>query len=665
MNKRLAIIAILLIAALSVGYMAVGGKSGKTSPGTGAQSTVYRMLYSAEVTTLNYLHTGNTNDLKVAANVVDCLVEYDIYGVVKPSLAVSWEHNEDYTIWTFKIREGVKWVDNDGKEVAEVTAHDWVSTTAYVNDAHNNSSLQYMYDGIVRNAQVYYDQTASIMDAEEAVKSGRAETMEKYYATNNIDASNFISFGEVGVKALDDYTLEFTMEVPCPFFISVLSYASFMPVYGPFLEEHGDNFGVDNEKLLYNGAYVLKTFEPQARRVLTANPIYWDKGNVFIGNIEYTYNAREVSLAPTMFLRGEVDYAVIGADLLDEWLSKDETKDSVRPSSVERSYSYFHLFNFEPRFDKQYQPENWILAANNENFRKSIMAGIDRIKAISVIDPYTPLSLLNNTITPAFFATGGGRDYVEFEPLKAIAEGSLSFNEEKALEYKKAAMAELKAAGATFPVKVLMPYSPSTINWDKQCQIIEQQLETLLGTDYIDIIVDTGPSTNFLSEIRRSGKYAFMKCNWGADYADPQTWTDPFKTGNSYNFMYTDAAKVIGGKPVTSKSRQTQALVGEYYRLMGIARNSFTDETERYQAFAEAEAFLIEHALALPFSVDTLGYVAARLDPFDAQFSAFGVVIHRFKGRKLLEKPMNIEQYNVAYEKWTRERAEAIAAAAR
>ena len=89
-------------------------------------------------------------------------------------------------------------------------------------------------------------------------------------------------------------------------------------------------------------------------------------------------------------------------------------------------------------------------------------------------------------------------------------------------------MTELTAEGATFPIKVLMKYNPSTTNWAEECAVVEQQMEGVLGTDFIDIIVEAGPSDSFLTQVRRSGDYAFMKCGWGADYADPETWTDPF-----------------------------------------------------------------------------------------------------------------------------------------
>ena len=79
----------------------------------------------------------------------------------------------------------------------------------------------------------------------------------------------------------------------------------------------------------------------------------------------------------------------------------------------------------------------------------------------------------------------------------------------------------------TFPIKVQMPYNPTSTDWDKQCQVFKQQLEGVLndGFDFIDIIITAGPSDSFLSSVRRNGKFAFLQCNWGADYSDPQTET--------------------------------------------------------------------------------------------------------------------------------------------
>ncbi|MDR2078147.1 MAG: hypothetical protein LBP74_00315, partial [Treponema sp.] len=256
----------------------------------------------------------------------------------------------------------------------------------------------------------------------------------------------------------------------------------------------------------------------------------------------------------------------------------------------------------------------------------------------------------------------------QYPAIKAIAERD-SFNTAEALAYKEKALPELRAAGAKFPIKMLMPYNPANStdpNWDKECQVVEQQLEALLGTDYIDIIVEAGPAAGFLAAVRRSGKYAFMKCNWGADYADPQTWTDPFRAvNNTYNFMAHEPSRAIDGKPSVNKPPATRAMTDEYYALVRKAVALTTEEAPRYAAFAEAEAYLINHAVVIPHSIETVGYVADRTDPFAIQYAPYGLAGYRFKGIKILDKPMSNAEFKAAYARWKTERAAAVAAAAK
>ena len=647
-------LALLLAGAMTLSLAACGGGVDGGSADDGR--SVFRRLYGSEVETLNYLYTSNTNDYEMCANMVDCLVEYDQYGVMQPALAESWEHNDDYTEWTFHIRQGVKWMDAEGNEVADVTANDWVSAARWVNDAANNSSNQYMYNGIVKNAEAYFNYTAYLLESENGTRTTDDEG-------NPIEPVAEVSFDDVGVKAVDDYTLVYTMEAPCTYFPTVLSYTTYMPVYGPFLEEMGDSFGVDNYSVLYNGAYIMTQFEPPNQRILTKNETYWDKDNVFIDEIQYLYNTSATQLGPESFIRGEVDWAQIDASILSAWLEDPERQNMVSPSRANVSFSYFFCFNFEPRFDDSLDPDNWLLAVNNENFRQSIRYGLDRINALTVVEPEDPESLLNRTITPATFTSAAGLDYTQYPALQEIS-SSDGFNEELALQYKDAAVEELTAAGATFPIQMYMRYNPDTANWDRECQVIEQQLEGLLGSDYIDIVVEAGPSTNFLSTVRRAGDYGFMKCNWGADYADPQTWTDPFKeTSNSYNFMGTDEGTVIGQEPCVNKSAETQALTDQYYDLIEAAKAITTDTEARYAAFAEAEAFLIDHAFVIPFSISNDGYIATRLNIFEAQYAPYGMALQSYKFQKLREEPMSMDEYNELYAQWETAREAALAAA--
>lgn len=635
-------LALLLAGAMTLALAACGGDTTSTTAptSTGAEGesgpAVYRKLYGSEVSTMNYLTTNTILEQTVGANVVDCLVEYDSYGNLQPALAESWTVSDDNLVYTFTIRQGVKWVDSTGAEVAELTAEDFVTAAAYVLDANNASGTAASYFGVVKNAEAYFNYTSYLITSENGTKTTDADG-------NPIEVVEPVDFAEVGVKALDEYTLEYTLEKPVPYFLSSLTYVCYMPVYGPFLEEMGSSFGAATgpDTLLYCGAYILSEFSPQQTHVYTKNESYWDADQVYIDQIVETYNSQYTTVGPQMVKTGEVDQADIGADILDAWLLDPATADVVSKYRTEVDYSYFYCFNFQPTFDAEYEPENWKIAVNNENFRQSLMAGLDRVRELSVLDPNDPQSLAINSITPPGFTSADGKDYTQYGDLAAIMARD-SFNEEAALEYKALAVEELTAAGATFPVKVLVRYNPATVDWDKECAVIEQQMEGLLGSDYIDIITVAGPESNFLTEVRRSGDYAFMKCGWGADYADPQTWTDPFYGDYMYAFL-TEAMEA--GDPVADT-------VAEYRTLVEAAMAETSDMAKRYELFATAEAFLINHALAVPFSTNQTAYQAVKLNVFETQYAPFGVSGLRYKGQHLQDHYVSMEEFEANQAAW-------------
>ena len=590
-----------------------------------SEGNSFRSLYSGEVTTLNYLTTATTNDFSLSSNIIDTLVEYDEYGQIQPSLANEWKVSDDGLTWTFFLRDNAVWVTYEGEYVANVTANDFVSAAKYLlNDKNASGTADIFYD-VIKGAEDYYNSTIVPEGADAAPLD--------------------VDFDTVGVKALDDYTLEYTLTAPCPYFESMLTYVCFMPVYEPFLIEKGDQFGVANapDTVLYCGAYLLSEFKPQEKRVLVKNNANWDADKVYIETIEYIYNKEASVISAEMYRRGEIDSASIDATIANEWLSQEETASLIRPVRQTGFYTYFYAFNFDPQFNAAYEPENWKIAANNEAFRKSIYYGLDRVKAMLITEPDNPESIIFNTVTPPDFVTENGVDFTNIGALAPItALGTDTFNEAKALEMKAQAMEEMAAAGATFPVKILMKYNPGTSGWDAECQIVEQQLEALLGTDYIDIIIEAGPSTGFLTAVRRSGDYALLKCNWGPDYADPQTYTDPFDVGNNYNFMDK------GADP---------AEMAEYYDLVKAAKEITGDIAARYEAFAKAEAYIIERAYIIPFGYGNGGYTASRTNPFTTQYAPFGISNYRYKGTMLVDEPMDTDAYFDAYDLWLEERA--------
>ena len=587
-----------------------------------ADGTTYTVLYASEVSTLNYLIASTQWDQTVGANIVDTLIEYDSTGKIIPGLAETWENSEDGLVWTFHLRQGQKWYDYTGAEIAEVTANDFVAALKYVLTPEYNSAVEYAVEGArIKNANAYY--TGEITD-----------------------------FAEVGVKALDDYTLEYTLDAPLPYFLSSLTYVCFLPAYGPQLEELGTDFGTSNDKIYYSGAYIMDEFEPQVRHHYVKNANNWDADNIHIEAIERIYNPESSTLSPVLALRGEVDSASLDNNIIDEW--KQTNPDIVTRGRAVPDYSYFYCFNFDPKYDESYGPENWRIAVNNANFRHSIMSAFDRLYAMRALEPENPETVLQNTVTPAGFSAIDGTDF----SLLPAFDGTLDnyFNAEAALAYKKAAVAELTEAGVTFPVKMVMTYRADDSDWENEYILLKQQIEGVLGTDYIECVLYAGSTENFLASTRRAGVYSFMRCNWGADYADPETWTDPFKintdsetgaiVGNSYNkmdLMLTDDY---------AKFAETRDILNAYYAAVEEAKAVVVDLTDRYNKFATAEAMLINNAMVVPYYISPADYQVTKLNIFEGEYAPFGISILRFKYQHLSDEFMTAEAYEAAFEAW-------------
>ncbi len=595
--------------------LALGGCASPATPTTpAAKSADFSTVYSGELTTLNYLVTGSENEQAVAANTVDGLVEYDALGVMKPSLAKSWKVSDDGLTWTFTLREGVKWVTYEGKEYAEVTAQDFVDALKYSFNKANASKTANVAYSVIKGGKDYFDGKAT-------------------------------DFNAVGVKAADKYTLVYTLEKPVPYFLTMLTYVSFMPVNGKFLGEVKDKFGTDNKTILYNGAYLMKTFEPQNLREFVKNETYWDKGNVFINKLTHKYNKEATTLAPELFARGEISSAGIPSATLDSWMKDSAKKAQVRPASTS-FYTYFYAFNFDPKFDAQYEPNNWKVAVNNVNFRKSVFHALDRKAAMLTAEPYAPERRLSSTITPKNFVQLKGVDYTKTADLAAFATTE-SFDKAKAASAKTEAMKELQGK-ATFPVKMMMPYNTSAADWTNRAQVIEQQIETVLGKDYIDVVPVGFPPTNFLAVTRRAGNFAFIEANWGPDYADPETYTDPFRVGGTYN----KPEMAAGYTEANGKSK--------YDNMVAAAQAEVKDLAKRYELFAKAEAFLIKEAFVIPYAIGGGGFIASKMDPFTAPYAPFGVSGLKFKYQLIKDKPMTTEEYNAGFTKWEQDRAAAL-----
>ena len=163
------------------------------------------------------------------------------------------------------------------------------------------------------------------------------------------------------------------------------------------------------------------------------------------------------------------------------------------------------------------------------------------------------------------------------------------------------------------------------------------------GADFIDIIITEGPSDNYLSAVRRAGKYCFQLCNWGADYSDPETETDPFyqaagERGGRYAYLRTGVEDGF----ITG---ETADAIMAYMTAVEEAKAITGDINARYDAFAKAEAMLINNALVIPMGMSVPAYLATRLNYWEGQYASTGFSNKRLKGIHVLDHYVSMSEY--------------------
>ena len=638
-----------------------GGSAAGGTAATGDSAT-YTVLYARQPATLNYLICSADPDLYHGTHCVDTLVEYDSRGKIREGLATSWEWDADTLTWTFHLRDE-NWVDYTGAVLGPVTAQDFVDALAYLLNPDYASGTASLVTPYVAGAEDYYNycvwrnnaNNGTVAEDGTTYTIDAAGTVTLTAADGSTTTCPAVDFSSVGVAAVDEHTLTYTLNYDFPGFLSLLNYAPFEPAYGPMLAELGDQFCTSAETACNCGAFYLAEYTPLESWVMKKNPENYDKDNVYIDTIRYIYNQEALISGPEMVRRGEIDQATISSDILDSWLADDTTKDMVSMERPETGKSYFYFFNFLPYahqfpnwnttgVDAQYQPDNWAKAVNSTNFRKAFLYAINPAVTLAVTAPEGYENYKLHTITPpSFCADSKGVDYTECGALAKVTD---HFNEATAKQYRDAAVQELTAAGATFPIKVQYPYNPAVVDWDKQCQVFKQQVEGVLnnGFDFVDIIITQGPSDNFLNAVRRAGAYEFMSYYWGADYSDPETEVYPFyqeagDRGTCYAFLRTGVEDGI----ITG---ETADYVMTYMDMVEKAKAITADLDARYAAFADAEAYLIENALVIPLSLPVPPYIATRLNLWEGQYAPTGFSSNRLKGIHILDHYVSMDEYN-------------------
>ena len=568
---------------------------------------VISKLITRELETFNILYSQRAEDGENLTNLVDGLLEVDTDGKLVPGIAEEWGTEDGGLTWTFKIRQGVKWVDVNGNEKADCTAQDFAAGLEWVMNFHkNNSSNTSMPLEMVKGAQEYYEYTKTLSE-------------EEAFALNAEEGSKFREM--VGLETPDDYTVVYHCITQKPYFDTLATYNSLYPISPAMVEELGGPAGVksmNNENMWYNGAYTMTSYIHNNEKIFTKNPLYWDTeckrfDTVTIKMVE----SNDISFQ--LYQNGEIDYVDLSEAHINT-IAKDPSNkyyDYMVPA-VPSKYSYQFHFNFNKNKEDGTPDTNWNTAIANEAFRKSWYYGLnlsDYWKRTNAIDP---MVCENNFYTmKGLVYTTDGTEYTELVK-KELGLGETNGNTParvdpaKAEEYKKQAIEELTALGVTFPVEVDYYISASNQVALDSANVMAQAFSDGLGDDYVKFNIKTYVSS-VRNEVVQPHLHSFVTNGWGADYGDPQNYLGQEVYGND-NAYYSANYSYIN--EITEETPENKALLDtykEYTKLVEAADAIVDDMDARYAAYAKAEAYLLDHALVIPYNY-SVGWVLSKVD---------------------------------------------------
>ncbi|MBO4884203.1 MAG: peptide ABC transporter substrate-binding protein [Clostridia bacterium] len=600
-------------------------------------ANVYKSSFSTSYPSLNYYATSYAMVRQFATNCIDSLVEPDIYGDYVGALAESWEVNDDYTVWTFHIRQGQKWVDHTGAQTEyDLTAQDFVDGIRYIGDPLNGAYSLRVIRNLITGLYDYYWGLDDI-DCGDDTETSREDLVA--------------SFDEiVGVKALDEYTVQYTLDNSAPYFLSLVeSSMLLLPVEYDYVTAQGEDFAVDNTHLLYCGPYYVSSFERDKKIVLTKNPYYWDIDKISVDTIEYQM-IPDGTTSLEMFIRGELDYTSVESEAFMS-LQGGQWQDYLIPNEFSFSTNYLWL-------DFQGANPEFNAFVQNVDFRRALRAAVDRESLASLREPMTPSRLVRNTVNAegAIF-NSEGVDYTQLAPLADIANADFSADEGAARAYMEAAIAELceddgtikgVTAGEVDYLPVIktevdgkLPVTLIYVGTDDEdeivlAQLFEAMVEEAIGEDYIDVVLAFDTSGDFYGTVGGSVDGPF----------NYDIYWDSLSTG------YADPSGIL--TRITSDGVENVGCysVPEFDELIDQALEAPTFD-ERLQYFAEAEAYLLDNAFMIPVISSLRGYHMTYEVPHTAPRALYGS--DRFKGVKVATTPISAAEYEALDAAWKAE----------
>lgn len=520
----------------------------------------FSMPYSSDPVTWDGLATSRAADNDAIINTYDGLMEYDVEGTLQPALAESYEVSDDGLTYTFHLRKDVKWTDSQGREVDTVKADDFVAGMQHMCDAQGG--LEYLVQGVIKNASQYI-------------------------------SGEITDFDEVGVKAVDDYTVEYTLEEPCSYFETMLGYTIFMPMSRSYYQSQGGKFGAeydssaadyqygkDSNSIAYCGPYLVTNATAKNTIVFKLSDSYWNKDNVNIKTLTWLFNDQsDVTKMYTDAKAGTVDYVNLNTSTM-ETAKSEGLYDQYAVVSDTDATSFMAFYNINrtatanandgttaksTKSDEEIQRTN--KALQNVHFRRAISFAADRgaYNAQQVGEDLKYTSL-RNTFTPGYFVSlskdttiqingtdttfPAGTYYGEIVQKQIDADGVKIkvwdaenktsdgfdgwYNPENAVEELNTAIEELAEEGITIdesnPIQIEYPYPSAVEVYTNKANSYKKSVEAALGGKVVINLVDAVDMDGWYY----AGYYVNYGYEQNYDVYDVSGWSPDFGDPCSY-----------------------------------------------------------------------------------------------------------------------------------
>ena len=643
-SKLFALAGVTLLAAATLAAC-----SGSSSNAKGEKTFSY--IYETDPDNLNYLTTGKAATANITSNVIDGLLENDRYGNFVPSMAEDWSVSKDGLTYTYTLRKDAKWYTSEGEEYAEVKAQDFVTGLKYAADKKS--------DGLYL--------------VQESIKG-----LDAYVKGEITD------FSQVGIKALDDYTVQYTLNKPESFWNSKTTMGVLAPVNEEFLNSKGDDFakGTDPSSILYNGPFLLKSIVAKSSVEFEKNPNYWDKDNVHLDKVKLSFWDGQDTNKPTEAFK---DGSFTMARLFPTSASYSETEKTFKDNIVytqQDSTTYLVGTNIDRqsyKYTSKTTDEEKVStkkALLNKDFRQAIAFGFDRTAYASQVNGASGATkLLRNLFVPPTFVQADGKNFGELVKEKLVTYGDEwsnvnlddaqdgLYNPDKAKAEFAKAKAALQAEGVKFPIHLDMPVDQTNTTKVQRVQSFKQSVEENLGSDNVVIDIqqlqkDDVQNITYFAETAAGEDWDISdNVGWSPDYIDPSTYLDIIKPSVGEN-----TKTYLGFDSGTNNAAAKQVGLEDYEKMVVEAGEETTDVSKRYEKYAAAQAWLTDSALLIPTTSQTGRPMLSKMVPFTLPFAYSGnkgmseALLYKYL--EVQDKAVTTEEYQKAQEKWLKEKEE-------